>query len=641
MFSSVSLGALLFASSLAAQSPAFDLTTIPTTTTPQSLIAGDFNRDGKPDLAVSGSDAGNKGTVEILLGQGDGTFRSTVIPLGAPATRIAKADFNGDGKLDLAVSVGDHGQVVILLGNGDGTFQAPVDSGANAPTGQLAVTVPGLSIADVNGDGKPDLVLGPYTLISSLSVAVLLGNGDGTFQTPIASALNRVDSPQIAVGDLNGDGRADAFVTGTSIPGGRTYQQLLGNADGSMSLTVSKESYKFVFIAPMTMADIDRDGKNDVVVLTWLDYPDYGVLTPRVFLGGALTSEVGCCDARIPIDSHAGLETVSMTAADVTGDGNPDLLLSDPFGNLAVWQGSGNRDFVGPQGGYPPVSPSPTIYTGSTSQFNDRYGSIATADFRGVGKQDVVLALAGKSVSLLKNTAGPAPSVSAAQVRNAASLTIAAAVPGSLVTVFGDNLAYGTGTTQDPTISFSQTPETLFGVTIQVNGFDAPLLYASPQQANIQIPASATGPATLTISRNGTSRTLSIPLVPYAPGLFSMNAQGSGQAAALIAPTSAIPATAGEFPDSRPAHRGEYVSLYATGLGATTSIGALQHTSTTPLVSIDGVPATVQFSGLAPGLVGVYQINIRIPDDAPAGTAVPISLTIGGATSNTVTIAIQ
>src|ERR1700735_5443414 len=92
----------LLSSALLAQSLSFDLATVPTSAPPQSLVVGDFNRDGKPDLAVT-----ENSSVEILLGNGDGTFRSAhVIPLGAPATRIVKADFNGDGKLDLAVSAG-------------------------------------------------------------------------------------------------------------------------------------------------------------------------------------------------------------------------------------------------------------------------------------------------------------------------------------------------------------------------------------------------------------------------------------------------------------------------------------------------------------------------------------------------------
>jgi uncharacterized protein (TIGR03437 family) len=186
---------------------------------------------------------------------------------------------------------------------------------------------------------------------------------------------------------------------------------------------------------------------------------------------------------------------------------------------------------------------------------------------------------------------------------------------------------------------------------MQVNGIDTPLLYASPAQANIQIPWEAAGQtqATLLITRNGVTQTMTIPLAASAPGLFTMNAGGTGQAAALIVTTPAvIAAPAGSFPGSRPIHAGEYLSLYGTGLGAVSSepltgrpAGCCYSTPATPLVTVGGVTATVQFSGLAPTLLGVYQVNILIPVNAPSGSAVPVALSLGGVASNTVTIAIQ
>ena len=165
--------------------------------------------------------------------------------------------------------------------------------------------------------------------------------------------------------------------------------------------------------------------------------------------------------------------------------------------------------------------------------------------------------------------------------------------------------------------------------------------------------------ATLTFTRNGAAaQSITIPIAPYAPGIFAMNGQGTGQAAALIAGTTAIAAPVGAFTASRPAHPGEYISLYATGLGpvnepirlstggATPPPGPytpgvpLFPTTTQPTVTVGGVPATVQFSGLAPDLVGVYQINVQIPATAPAGAAVPVVLSMGGFQAVAVTIAI-
>ena len=644
----IPLDALLCVASLHAQLPNLDLRTIPTKITPESLVVGDFNGDGKPDIAVSGDDSTGNGSVEILVGNGDGTFRSaSVNSVGPPATRIAKADFNKDGKLDLAVSVGNSGQVMILLGNGDGTFQTPKESGAKTPAAQLSALIPQMAVGDVNGDGKADLMLGPYTFASTSSVAVMLGKGDGTFGSPVNSTFDRVDNPKSAVGDLNGDGRADMFLTGWTLSNGQRFGQLLGNADGTLTSAWSSDSYRFAFGSIVAVHDVNGNGKPDAIATTFLDYPFPGQLNFWGFLDGSLKT-TGSAYQDVPSDSNAGLDWVSMTGGDVNGDGNEDILLTDSTGNLLVMLGDGLATFQG-TAQYPPASPSPTIYTGASSAYTDHWGSVTTADFRGIGKQDVVMALAGKSVSLLLN-GGASPIVSS--LNNSASLTVTPAVPGSLMTIFGSGFAYDSGTRQANADPQNDVPLTLFGLTVQVNGVDSPLLYASPAQANIQIPWEADGQTqvTLLINRNGATHSMTVPLAKYAPGLFTTNGGGTGQAAALIVATPpAIPAPVGNFPGSRPIHAGEYLSLYGTGLGAVNqgqitdrpASGCCSSTPTLPLVTVGGVPATVQFSGLAPTLLGVYQINVLIPANAPPGSAVPVALSIGGVPSNTVTIAIQ
>jgi len=146
------------------------------------------------------------------------------------------------------------------------------------------------------------------------------------------------------------------------------------------------------------------------------------------------------------------------------------------------------------------------------------------------------------------------------------------------------------------------------------------------------------------------STTVSVLIGPIAPALFTTNAQGTGQASALIAGTASVVAPAGTFPGSRPARPGEFISIYCTGLGDVTNrpgLGSasptipLATTLTTPTVTIGGVAATVAFSGLAPGFVGLYQVNVQVPAIAQAGAAIPIILAIGGFTSNPATIAID
>jgi uncharacterized protein (TIGR03437 family) len=139
-------------------------------------------------------------------------------------------------------------------------------------------------------------------------------------------------------------------------------------------------------------------------------------------------------------------------------------------------------------------------------------------------------------------------------------------------------------------------------------------------------------------------------LQPFAPALFTTNEGGTGQASTLVAGTASLAAPQDAFPGSRPARIGEYISIYATGLGdvsnrpapgAASPASPLATTLTTPTVTVGGVPATVSFSGLAPGYVGLYQINVQVPSGAPTGPNVPIVLTIGGVPSNTATIAVD
>jgi hypothetical protein len=168
------------------------------------------NGDGKPDLLVA---SGGNNRVGVLLGKGDGTFQPVVIyePGGISAHSVAVADVNGDGKPDLLVANScdtssncAHGSVGVLLGNGDGTFQPAVtyDPGG---TGAWSIKV-----ADVNGDGKPDLVVALYF---SHRVGVLLGNGDSTFQAATTYDSGGIVPMSVAVADLNGDRRPDVAVS--------------------------------------------------------------------------------------------------------------------------------------------------------------------------------------------------------------------------------------------------------------------------------------------------------------------------------------------------------------------------------------------------------------------------------------------
>jgi hypothetical protein len=169
-----------------------------------SIAVGDVNGDGKPDLIVTNVFTGQrKGNVSVLLGNGDGTFQPPIKIRGGPTpAQSALADFNGDGKLDMAVA--NTRRVNVLLGNGDGTFTRGAVLRAPLPYGIVWIAT-----ADFNSDRKTDIAIvdvgsGHF----ANAVAVFSGNGDGTFQPPVTFKVGQ-DPGQMVVGDFNRDGKPD------------------------------------------------------------------------------------------------------------------------------------------------------------------------------------------------------------------------------------------------------------------------------------------------------------------------------------------------------------------------------------------------------------------------------------------------
>jgi hypothetical protein len=349
-----------------------------------SVAVGDFNGDGKLDLAVD--NAGSPGTVSVLLGKGDGTFQAPInSAAGIPSHSMVVGDFNGDGKLDLALSAGDSGVVSVLLGNGDGTFQAPVhyDAGTD-PT--IKVPVMWVAAGDFNRDGKLDLVVANKGTIANnftdSSVSVLLGNGDGTFQAA-AEYGPVVNSYCVAVGDFNGDGNLDLAVANSgSLHVGAGVSVLLGNGDGTFQSAVTYDAG--VACVLVTVADFNGDGKPDLAVL---GPPD------RVLLGNG----DGTFQSAIPF--QAGGYSLSVAVADFNGDGKLDLAHANlansqnPDGTVSVLLGNGDGTFQ-----------TAVTYALGTNADPE---CVAVGDFNGDGKPDLAVAgyeLSSGGVAVLLNT---------------------------------------------------------------------------------------------------------------------------------------------------------------------------------------------------------------------------------------------
>jgi hypothetical protein len=227
-----------------------------------SLATGDFNGDGIQDIAVgvSGSYYG-PGVLVVLLGNGDGTFKELPsVNLAQDSASPIAGDFNRDGITDLAIVDYYGSQIAIYLGKGDGTFQ-------QAPNSPLAVgpEATGAVAADLNGDGIIDLavanLIGPS---SNGTVTVLLGVGDGTF-TPVSASPPIGNSPfNIAYGDFNGDGKTDLATANNSDD---TVSYLLGNGDGTFQPVIAS-AFLGQFTTYLATGDINGDGVTDVIAVT-------------------------------------------------------------------------------------------------------------------------------------------------------------------------------------------------------------------------------------------------------------------------------------------------------------------------------------------------------------------------------------
>jgi hypothetical protein len=218
---------------------------------PDAVVAADLRGNGRQDLVVADAPPGVPGTVNILLGNGDGTFQSPIsYGVGIQPASVAVGDFDGDGTLDIAVANQGSNTVSILQGNGDGTFRPPVSYAVISGPDSLVA-------GDFRGNGILDLAVAVY---NSNTVSVLLGNGDGTFQAATSYAVGS-NPVSLAEGDFDGDGTPDLVVLNK---GSNSVSVLLDNGDGTFQPATNYSVGAFP--GSVVVGDFNGDGVPDLAV---------------------------------------------------------------------------------------------------------------------------------------------------------------------------------------------------------------------------------------------------------------------------------------------------------------------------------------------------------------------------------------
>jgi hypothetical protein len=352
-------------------------------TGPQDVVSADFNSDGRLDLAVAnpGSDS-----VNVMLGNANGTFQAAQTSATSVSPRsVAVGDFDGDGKLDLATA--NAYDVSVLKGNGNGTFAAPTNINIGSSPSSVAV-------GDFNDDGTLDLAVTSNTLTSyyyyystyESSATVLLGNGDGSFAEPNVTPLDYGYHTDATVADFNGDG-IDDVATANSDYG--YVDILLGDTGGFLQYsTVFTADY---YSPEVAAGDVDGDGDADLVSAGGYYYNSVNVLLNDG--AGAFTSA-----GRF----GAGTQPYSIALGDFDRDGKLDIATANVGGNnVTILRGRGTGSFAPAE----TFAAGPGPYAIASGDFNgDTWLDLATANVNGNSAST-------NSVSVLLNdqTWPPAP----------------------------------------------------------------------------------------------------------------------------------------------------------------------------------------------------------------------------------------
>ena len=463
---------------------------------PSFIAVGDFNDDGNLDLGVANN---SDGTMTVLLGSGNGSFSvatGSPVTVGSDPTSIALGDFNGDGKLDLAVANELNNTVTILLSNGDGTFTPA--NGSPVTAGNYPTTI---AVADFDGDGNLDLAIADD---NASSVTIMMGNGDGTFKPP--ATINAPIVPYaVAVGDFNGDGIPDLAISSHSSF--NTVATLLGKGDGTFS------SYNISFLIDdassywVATGDFNGDGISDLAVLnqgwninTW--EADNGTITIlQTSAGETATATINGIaplgfgfhnvEASYGGDGTSAASTSTTVPLETAGiEASP---VSGPVGSVFTILGSG----------FGSAQETSSITVGGLSAvptaWSDTQLKAQVPNGLGIGPQSVVVTVAGQSVS---GTFNVTPGIT--------NITPSSGLPGTPVNITGTNF----GSTQgSSTVTFNGTAAT------SIPNWGATSITAAVP------PGAITGSVVVTVNSVASN---AVPFTVFVPPTISSLSQTSG-----------------------------------------------------------------------------------------------------------------
>ncbi len=488
--------------------PSFNNTTTVVNNVAPTFAVGDFNGDGYPDiLAAAISQQGNNPVIQgmlLLAGDGKGNFTPGQAISGSSPTIFAAADMNGDGKLDAVVADGST-NVGVALGNGAGGFQATKDYAV--PNGEA---IQDLALGDFNGDGKPDvLVTAVASSAANPNAAYLfLNNGDGTLAQ--AKQVGTAVTPQgLALGDLNGDGKLDFVMTDNGINSTTNTQGAmlvyLGKGDGTFAAPVSYNPG--FFPGSVAIADMNNDGKLDVLVGS----------IDEAYTTGTLSIYLGNGDGTLQTPLTTTLPDTYFTnfaVADVNGDGNPDVAVGDCCGTTytSVLLGKGDGTIAGQ-------------YALAVALSSD---SVTTVDVNGDKRPDLLLTsgpLGGTSIQVLLNLYGqattslpattttlsvsPNPAVAGQAVTLTATVSAASGsgVPTGTVTFLNGTASLGTGqldATGKATLTTSALPVGTSSLTAAYGG-DTTFAASTSAAISVTVTSAPPSPPDFTLGISPTS----------------------------------------------------------------------------------------------------------------------------------------